>query len=72
MFKIGDFSKLARVQMEGVEARLKLIEMEENMSNFDAIVKSVDPMWVASAGTTVSNDENLGPDFDRLFGAVFG
>jgi DNA-binding transcriptional MerR regulator len=51
--EIADQLEATRAQMDRVEARLKLMELEENMSNFDAIVKTVEPMWVASAGTTV-------------------
>jgi DNA-binding transcriptional MerR regulator len=70
--EIADQLETTRAQMDRVEARVKLMELEENMSNFDAIIKNIEPMWVASVGTTVPNYENLGPVFDRLFGALFG
>lgn len=38
----------------------------------EIVIKTVAPMWVASAGETVPGYDNLGPVFNRLFGTVFG
>lgn len=38
----------------------------------EIVIKTVEPMWVASAGETVPSYDNLGPIFNRLFGKVFG
>ncbi|MBX7214687.1 MAG: MerR family transcriptional regulator [Thermoflexales bacterium] len=62
----------AHVQLRRVEARLQQIELEDNMTTQNVVIKHVDAQWVASAGDIVPNYDNLGPVFDRLFGQVCG
>lgn len=62
----------AQQQLKRVEARIQQIEMEGQMNTQEVVIKKVEDMWVASAGTVVPNYSNLGPVFDRLFGVVCG
>ncbi|HQV68705.1 MAG TPA: MerR family transcriptional regulator [Thermoflexales bacterium] len=60
----------AAQQLMRVEARIQQIEMEGNMNTPEVVVKNVEAMWVASAGTVVADYSNLGPVFDHLFEVV--
>jgi effector-binding domain-containing protein len=62
----------AQMQLVRVEARIQQIEMEGHMNTQEVMIKKVETMWVASAGTIVPNYSNLGPVFDRLFDVVCG
>lgn len=58
-------ARLARV-----EARMKQIEMEGNMPEFDIIVKDVDEMTVAMLRRVVSNYAAVGEIMGPLFGSL--
>src|SRR6266487_4531234 len=55
-------------QLARVEARLRQIEMEHTMSDYDVIVKNVEPQLVASVRGILSSYQDIG----RLFGELYG
>lgn len=55
-----------------VETRLLQIEMEGKMSQYDVIVKRVEPIRAAVLNDTVPNMEVVNATFDRLFDEVLG
>lgn len=57
-------------RLERVRARLRHIESEENMSNYDVVLKKVEPQLVASARATIPDWEQVAPTFNRLFDEV--
>jgi DNA-binding transcriptional MerR regulator len=65
----AEAERLARV-----EARLRQIEMEGRVSDYDVVVKPLEPYHVALFGecTTSFGHANLGPIFGRLFGELYG
>lgn len=50
-----------------VEAKLKQIEEENSMSDYEVILKSVPSFWVASIRATAPDASQLGPTLDRAF-----
>ncbi len=68
--KLGEEQgRLARI-----EARLRQIEQENTMSNYEVVIKKVEPQLVASARGVVPNYQSVGPLFGELYGhlARFG
>jgi DNA-binding transcriptional MerR regulator len=65
----AEAERLARV-----EARLRQIETEGRVGDYDVVVKPVDAQHVALVDTTVASFGNatLGPIFGRLFGELYG
>ena len=57
----AEAERLARV-----EARLKQLE-ETPMSNYDVVVKTVEPVWVLALREELSGDEAIGPAHARLW-----
>jgi len=57
-----------------VEARLRQMETEGRVGDYDVVVKPVDPQHVALVDTTATSFGNatLGPIFGRLFGELYG
>lgn len=51
-----------------VEARLRQIEMEGEMSNYEVIIKKVEPQLVASVRGIAPNYQGVGPLFGELYG----
>jgi effector-binding domain-containing protein len=49
-----------------VEARLKQIEQEESMSNYDVVIKPVEPIKVASIREILPNYPSMGQLFEEL------
>lgn len=66
--------KAVEEMLARVEARLKIIEMENKMSNYDVVIKSIEPMLVASRRITIpTNDqvpEYIGPAYDEVVGFI--
>ena len=54
-------------QLLRVEARLKQIEMENAMPNYDVIVKNVEPQLVASIRDTLPSYQHIGMFFEELY-----
>jgi effector-binding domain-containing protein len=51
-----------------VEARLKQIEMENTMSNYEVVIKKVEPQWMASIRAVIPSYGDIGPLYGELFG----
>ena len=60
-------ARLARV-----ETRLRQLEQEGTMSNFDVRLKTVEPQTVASIRETIPDWNDVSPAFNRLFDEVIG
>ena len=64
--KLGEEQeRLARI-----EARLRQIEMEGEMSNYEVVIKKVEPQLVASVRGIVPNYQGVGPLFGELYGCL--
>jgi DNA-binding transcriptional MerR regulator len=61
-------------RLSRVEARLRQIETEGRVGEYDVVVKSLEPQHVAMVDTTATAFGNvtLGPIFGRLFGELHG
>jgi DNA-binding transcriptional MerR regulator len=57
----GEMSRLERV-----EARLKQIEQETSMANYDIVLKKVDPIWVAGVRETIPSYPEQGHLWEKL------
>ena len=55
-----------------VEARLEQIELEDKMPDFEVLLKTVEPQWIASVRETLTSwDQDIvGPTFTRMFDEV--
>ena len=62
-----------RERLARVEARLREMEREGRIGDYDVVVKSLEPHHVALVDATAPSFGNatLGPIFDRLFGDLF-
>lgn len=58
----------AQEQLARVEARLRQIEMETTMSNYDVTLKTIEPQRVASLRKTIPAPQAIGGMFETLFG----
>ena len=56
-----------QAQLTRVEARLKQIEMENIMPDYDVIVKNVEPQLVASLRDTLPSYQHVGQLFEELY-----
>ena len=56
-----------QAQLARVEARLKQIEMENTMPDYDVIIKNVEPQLVASIRDTLPNYQHVGGLFEELY-----
>ena len=59
-----------RARLDRVEARLQQIEMEGKMSQYDVIVKKVEPVRVAIVRDVVPSQDEITSTFNRLFDEV--
>jgi DNA-binding transcriptional MerR regulator len=61
-------------RLSRVEARLRQIETEGRVGDYDVVVKPLEPQHVALVDTTAPafGNATLGPIFDRLFGELHG
>jgi DNA-binding transcriptional MerR regulator len=61
-------------RLSRVEARLRQIETEGRVGDYDVVVKAVEAQHVALVDTTATSFGNatLGPIFGRLFGELYG
>lgn len=53
-------------RLERVEARLKQIEQETSMADYDIVLKKVDPVWVAGLRDIIPSYPEQGHLWDRL------
>ncbi len=72
MFRLKQAEQQQRVQQEQerltrVETRLRQIEMEETMSNYDVVVKNVEPQLVASIRETLPSFQAVGRPIGELY-----
>jgi DNA-binding transcriptional MerR regulator len=51
-----------------VEARLRQIEMENAMPDYEVVVKNVEPQWIASIRAVIPNYRAVGPLYGELYG----
>lgn len=58
-------------QLRRLDARLAQIEQEGRVSEYEIVIKKVDPQWVASVRGVIPNYDGSGPVFDRLFDEVY-
>jgi DNA-binding transcriptional MerR regulator len=61
-------------RLSRVEARLRQIETEGRVGEYDVVVKPLEPQHVAMVDTTATafGNATLGPIFGRLFGELYG
>jgi DNA-binding transcriptional MerR regulator len=61
-------------RLSRVEARLRQIETEGRVGDYDVVVKPLEPRHVAMVDTTATafGNDTLGPIFGRLFGELYG
>jgi DNA-binding transcriptional MerR regulator len=57
-------------QLQGVEARLQQIEREEQLSNYDVILKPVEPLLVASVRAILPTHGEIGSMFGEVYEAI--
>ncbi len=58
-------------RLERVEARLKIIEQEHTMAQYDVVLKQLEPQLVASVREVIPNAERIGETFARIFDEVY-
>jgi len=58
-------------RLRRVEERLQQIEREGTMSNYDVVLKRVEPQLVASVRETIPDWEQVQPTFNRIFDEVY-
>jgi len=58
-------------RLERVAVRLRQIEQEDKMSEYEVLLKTVEPIQVASVAGVIQDNETSGPIFDRLFDEVY-
>ena len=61
---------MEQMRLADVESRLKQIEMEGHMPEYEVVLKSVESIRVAIKRGTAANMSVIGPAFERLFDAV--
>lgn len=60
-----------RYQLQRLEARMKEIEQEGKMPEYEIVIKKIEPQWIASVRGTIPSYDESGPIFDRLFDEVY-
>jgi len=58
-------------RLERVEVRLRQIEQEDKMPEYEVLLKTGEPIQVASVSGVIQDYETSGPIFDRLFDEVY-
>ncbi len=61
-----------RLRLELVETRLRYIEQEGTMPQYEVVLKRVEPQLVAALRDTIPNWEQVTPTFNRLFDEAWG
>jgi DNA-binding transcriptional MerR regulator len=70
--ELADELRSTTGRLAAVEARLRLIEGEQSMSEREFVVKALPAMRVAERSFAVSAPEEIGPRVGPLFGEVYG
>lgn len=68
--ELEDLSRDIRERITRVDARLHLIETEDKMPDYEVVIKTVDPVLVASSQEAIPDYETIGPVMDRLYNGV--
>jgi len=68
--QLEDQMREAQEQLVRVEVRLKLIEMEGKMPDYDAVIKTVESQQIASIREIIPTQDKVGPILDRNFDGV--
>jgi predicted transcriptional regulator YdeE/DNA-binding transcriptional MerR regulator len=57
--------------VQRIQVRLKEIELEGKLADYEIILKQVEPAWVASRRGVITSYDESGPIFDSLFDEVY-
>ena len=68
--ELEDVARDIRERIARVDARLHLIETEDKMPDYEVVIKTVDPVLVASSQEAIPDYETIGPVMDRLYNRV--
>ncbi|MYD61362.1 MAG: MerR family transcriptional regulator [Gemmatimonadetes bacterium] len=68
--ELEDLARDIRERVARVGARLSLIEMEDKMPDYEVVIKTVDPVLVASKQEAVPHFAAIGSVMDRLYNGV--
>ena len=68
--ELEDLVRDIRERVARVGARLSLIEMEDKMPDYEVVIKTVEPVLVASKQETVPHFAAIGSVMDRLYNGV--
>ena len=68
--ELEDHARDIRERIARVGARLSLIEMEDKMPDYEVVIKTVDPVLVASSQEAIPDYETIGPVMGRLYNGV--
>lgn len=68
--ELEDLSRDIRERIARVDARLSLIETEDKMPDYEVVIKTVDPVLVASREESIPDYETIGPVMGRLYNEV--
>ncbi len=70
--ELEDLARDIRERIARVGARLSLIETEDKMPDYEVVIKTVEPILVASKQEAIPNVETIGSVMDRLYNAIVG
>ena len=68
--ELEDVARDTRERIARVDARLSLIEKENKMPDYEVVIKTVDPVLVASSQEAIPDYETIGPVMGRLYNGV--
>ena len=68
--ELEDVARDTRERIARVDARLSLIETEDKMPDYEVVIKTVDPVLVASSQEAIPDYETIGPAMGRLYNGV--
>lgn len=68
--ELHDQAREIHGRLARVEARIQQIEMEGKMSDYEVVVKKLEPMRAAVLHDTIPNMDEVTPTFNRLFDEV--
>ena len=68
--ELEELARDIRERVARVEARLSLIEMEDKMPDYEVVIKTVEPVLVASSQEAIPDYETIGPVMGRLYNRI--
>ena len=68
--ELEDMARDIRERIDRVDARLSLIETEDKMPDYEVVIKTVEPVLVASSQEAIPDYETIGPVMGRLYNGV--